>query len=1432
VSCLNAAVPTSILVVHSYSQEYLWTQRQHETFLHRLSEAIPDRFVCLATLGAMRDANGYVLPLLLVVILGAALVVVLRKNRQITESENRFRAFFDDSPDACLLLGDGLIVDCNRTFLTMIGGGRQQVIGSTPEAFSPGFQPGGIPSAEAAKARLAEALALGRTSFEWIHRRFDGTEFWTAISLSAITVSGRPLVLASLRNITEQVRHLAIHEARLHLMEFATAHSMDELIEETLNQAERLTGSVIGFYHFVEADQNSVKLQNWSTRTKAEFCRVPGKGMHYPISQAGVWVDCVRERKPVIHNDYASLPHRKGLPDGHARVEREMVVPVLRGDLIVALLGVGNKPSDYTQEDVRIVSQLADQTWEAVGRKRAEEGLRASEKRLEFALQAGYLGAWQLDLQSQLTYRTLLHDRIFGYETLLPKWDNEVFLSHVLPEDRPEVDRCLRKATETQSDLAFECRIRRADGRVRWIWVAGGHEFSVPGQAQRISGIVQDITDRKQVEGSLLEREMRYRMLFDHSPAGIFLEDATGRIIEVNEAYCSLTGFTREELMGHDIRMFVPASAVDKVSAHLARILAGETLNHEAENIARDGSMRLVQLRETAILLPGGDPGVLVLVVDITERKRNEAALRQRDAVLEAVGMAAARLLGANDWRQTLQQVLQELGRSADASRAYVFELHQAVDGTLLASQRFEWVAEGISPQLDNPELQSLPFRAVGFGRWLEVLETGHALTGLVQEFPQPEQDILLAQGIRSILVVPIRVADRLWGFLGFDECLHDHVWPEPAIRALETAAHVLGAAMERHRTEQSLLASEARFRDVVESIQEVFWITSVDQEQVLFVSPAYERIWGRTCQSLYQNPRSWFEAILPADRARAFDLAREKLLSGEFDAQYRITRPDGSMRWIHDRAFPVRDESGKVVRIAGVAEDVTAHRAAEEDRARLATAMEQAAEAIVITNPAGVIQYVNPAFERITGYTRQEVIGQNPRLLKSGEQDTAFYKQFWGTLLRGEVWHGRFINRKKNGQLFEEETSVSPVRDSVGQIVNYVAVKHDITKQIQLETQVRHSQKVDAIGQLAGGVAHDFNNILATMIMQADLLLEDQLPATTRDGLGYIRSAAERAASLTRQLLLFSRRQVMQVRVLDINAVVTNLTKMLQRIIGDDVRLQLHLHFAPLMTRADAGMLEQVLMNLAVNARDAMSGGGFIHIGTTELHVDEDFKRLHPDAALGHYVGFSVRDNGRGIPPEVLPRIFEPFFTTKETGKGTGLGLATVYGIVSQHAGWLNVESQPGQGARFQVFFPAWQSNSAGTTPSDEKTDLCGGTETILLVEDDPSVRLLTRAALERHGYQVVEAADGVEALKVWPTHRDQVALLLTDLVMPSGISGLVLAEKLLQDKPRLKVIYCSGYSADIAGRPLDLRPGDHFMQKPYSPNQLLVTLRHSLDG
>ncbi|MEN8163529.1 MAG: PAS domain S-box protein, partial [Acidobacteriota bacterium] len=511
---------------------------------------------------------------------------------------------------------------------------------------------------------------------------------------------------------------------------------------------------------------------------------------------------------------------------------------------------------------------------------------------------------------------------------------------------------------------------------------------------------------------------------------------------------------------------------------------------------------------------------------------------------------------------------------------------------------------------------------------------------------------------------------------------------------------------------------------------------------------------------------------------------------------------------------------------------DITARQKAEKERERLLSAIEQAAETIVITDVTGAIEYVNPAFEDISGYTRAEVIGANPNILSSGHHDTAFFASLWNTVIGGDTWKGRIVNRRKDGITFTEDAVISPVRDADGQIAHFVAVKRDVSREIELEAQLNQSQKMEAIGQLAGGIAHDFNNLLQVIDGHIDLLLAT-LPADSanREDAETVRAATDRAANLTRQLLAFSRQQWIQPVDLDLNQLVADLMKLLRRVIGAPISLRIIPSPDPAMIHADPGQIEQVLVNLCINARDAMPHGGALSIECENVVSDSDPDGV-PEAKAGAFVCLSVTDSGTGMDAETLEHIFEPFFTTKETGRGTGLGLATVYGIIQQHKGVIQVDSRPGAGSTFKVFLPKIQSETA-----EEKSRANGlepdleGNETILVVEDEEAVRDLSLRILEQYGYRVLSASDGEEALRVFEEHVDEIQLVLLDIVMPK-MSGREVMKRLREKRPSLPVLLTTGYSPYAEDINFTIEDGLQLLRKPYHTHELLGRIREILDS
>ena len=609
----------------------------------------------------------------------------------------------------------------------------------------------------------------------------------------------------------------------------------------------------------------------------------------------------------------------------------------------------------------------------------------------------------------------------------------------------------------------------------------------------------------------------------------------------------------------------------------------------------------------------------------------------------------------------------------------------------------------------------------------------------------------------------------------------------------------------------------EERFRLITEAISDVFFIATRDPCRMIYVSPAYERIWGRSVEALYTNPDSFCDAIHPDDRALVSTYVPRR---DTYEHEYRIVDGTGAIRWIRDRSFPV-ERDGVVAHFVGVATDITESKRVSTEHADMAERLRMISTATndglwewdIVTGNVwwteqnftlyGLDPSTMPSYEvwvnTIHPDDRDAVVGRFAAALEDGTTSTV----------------DEYRVLRPDGGVLEVSDRACIIRDAAGKPLRVVGALQDITARRELERQLRQVQKMEAIGQLAGGIAHDFNNILQAAILELALLQGTAgLPESAVVRTTELRSIVERAANLTRQLLVFSRREAMRPQRIDVNNRIVDVVRLLRRVIGESVSLHLELASGVLAASADPSMLDQVLINLAVNARDAMPDGGALTIETS----------LRPHNGRRH-ICISVRDTGTGITADALPRIFEPFYTTKDAGRGTGLGLATVHGIVEQHGGSIEVISERGRGTTFDVFLPALENTDVDDSAPPPPM-LVTGHETILVVEDDTPVRTALRALLEASGYRVVEAERGIAALASWDELAGKIDLVLTDLVMPGGMSGGELADRLMARRADVPIIFVTGYSPDVS------RCDKHeLLNKPIDPEHLLRTVRATLD-
>jgi len=532
-------------------------------------------------------------------------------------------------------------------------------------------------------------------------------------------------------------------------------------------------------------------------------------------------------------------------------------------------------------------------------------------------------------------------------------------------------------------------------------------------------------------------------------------------------------------------------------------------------------------------------------------------------------------------------------------------------------------------------------------------------------------------------------------------------------------------------------------------------------------------------------------------------------------------------------RVFSSREIS-LVLRVAEQVSGALARARLVETQQRLSTAVEQAAEAVMITDVEGMIVYVNPAFEQLCGHDRAEFMGRSPKQFLDCRGDGTIYQQLTRCMQESRVQQGRVVSRKKNGDPYTVDAMVTPVRNQVGEIVNYVATMRDVSREVQLQEQFRQAQKMEALGRLAGGIAHDFNNLLTVIHLSARMLerhLEPQealWPHVKR-----IEETGQRAAALTKQLISFSRREIVETQVLALNQLVEDMSGMLERIIGENIEFQTSLAPNLALIRLDPSQMEQVIMNLVVNARDAMPDGGSLQVQTANVLLDGAYAEAHPDVAPGEYVMLVIGDTGVGMDEEVKSHLFEPFFTTKEQGQGTGLGLSTVFGIVKQNQGHIRVESEVGRGTMFKIYLPQVEATEADVLRAARSSELTRprrGTETILVVEDAAEVRDLTVQTLRACGYHVLAASDGIEALAVSEQTNGPIHLLLTDLVMPR-MGGRELVKALHPQRPDVRIMYMSAYADLSLVQQAMSDPYISFLAKPFTVEALAQKVRDVLE-
>ena len=674
------------------------------------------------------------------------------------------------------------------------------------------------------------------------------------------------------------------------------------------------------------------------------------------------------------------------------------------------------------------------------------------------------------------------------------------------------------------------------------------------------------------------------------------------------------------------------------------------------------------------------------------------------------------------------------------------------------------------------------------------------------------------------------------------------HRFPDGSRRCLEVNYHPLGGTSggptglvavirditARRGAEEALRRSEATYRALVESIPAVTYVADVDRASTtLYVSPQIERYIGFTPEQYKADPDIRRQRLHPADRDRVLaEVARAHATGEPLACEYRMIARDGREVWFRDEATVIRDEHGRAQFIQGVMFDITERKAAEEHERFLVAVTEQVTDSVIVTDADYAIIYVNRAAQELFGYRLDELLGRRPDVLNAEGAAAEIQEEIYRVVAAGRTYMGTWLNRRKDGSTFMCEFKVSPLADECGRKLGYVGIQRDVTERLRMEEQLRHSQKMEAVGKLAGGIAHEFNNLLMGVIGYVYHMLKEVEPGSQAyEDVLQIRKLADRGAVITRQLLAHSRQLPSNPVALDLGSVVADTARMLQRTIGEDIRLELVRRGEVGTVRADRAQMEQVLVNLALNARDAMPTGGTLRIETHSVTLDEGRVAPHEGPSPGPYVMLSVADTGCGMDDQTLKRAFEPFFTTKQVGQGTGLGLSTVYGLVKQHGGLVEVDSRPGEGTTVRIYLPRCDEQPAEAAPRPQEPSAFVGGETVLVVDDEETIAKLVSRHLADVGYEVLTATSAAQAERIFAEHGGQVSLLLTDVVMPD-LSGRQLYERLCAFRPSLRVLYMTAYPAEVVDREQLASSGAVVLGKPIRPDELAGKVRAVLDG
>jgi two-component system, cell cycle sensor histidine kinase and response regulator CckA len=916
------------------------------------------------------------------------------------------------------------------------------------------------------------------------------------------------------------------------------------------------------------------------------------------------------------------------------------------------------------------------------------------------------------------------------------------------------------------------------------------------------------------------------RSTLDGLESHVAVVDAAGEILLTNKAYrdfADLNGVAAAAVSERANYLAVcdAAQGVDAAYAHrfaqgLREVLAGQRAVFELEYPCDAPDEARWFLVRVTLLAGDGPRRAVVAHENITQRKLAEESLRLQ--VTRAEGLLALPALADGRDEKTFMQRGMELAEDLTGSQiSFIHLINEGGEEIELVA----WSRRTLEHYCTASYDAHYPVSRAGI--WADALRQSRPV--IVNDYPSHPHKHGLPEGhspLQRLISVPVVEDGRVVMLAGVGNKATDYtVFDSETVQLLATS---IWQIVRQRRMEDANHVAQARIDQLARHVPGglyQFQVLPDGTARLPYASMGIADVYGVAPAQVFDDATELFAVIHPDDIAPVQQSIQESARTlDHWKNLHRVIRPDGRVIWVEGEATPESQPDGSVL-WHGYVREVTERVATEAVLRQLTRAVEQSDVTIVITDRDGNIEYANPYFEVSSGYTVQEVLGKNPRILQAGDTPRATYEALWGALLAGAEWRGELHNKRKDGSTYWESVVISPVRDAKGTTTNFVAVKEDISERkraederAKLQAQLNHAQKMQSVGRLAGGIAHDFNNLLTVINGTVELALSMQDPSDpSHADFVAIQEAAQRATALTRQLLAFSRQNAVQLRDVPINEALTQMLGMLRRMVGADVGIATDMAGDAGLVRLDVGQLEQVITNLMVNARDAMPQGGRITVSTARETVASGTNAVVP---AGEYVRITVRDTGVGMSAEVQDHLFEPFFTTKSVGKGTGLGLAIVYGIVRQSRGTITVESAIGSGTAFHILLPRLEHSEFSEAPREQAT-MIHGSGVILVVDDEPALGKITERVLQRAGYTVLLAHSGAEALRIAAERPGTIDLLLSDVIMPE-MSGPEVAAALRANDPTLRVMFVSGHSGEILTNHGLTEAAYDFVAKPFS--------------